>query len=118
MTIPSSEIPPDNDVGTTLEQFRQALTRSIARRSMGLDLTDEKADAIAADEALSASWYKFRGARQRVGLAHDIACEPYFTLRRIQPGQRITYCHPRDGSQTPGYSATTARSRRCQRGPV
>jgi len=58
MSNPSSDINSNRSFGTSLEQFRSALTRHVARRNMGLELSEERAESIAADSALSASWYK------------------------------------------------------------
>ena len=49
--------PRERELGTSLEQFRQALTRPLARVSMGLDIGDEEAELIASDESLSVLWY-------------------------------------------------------------
>jgi hypothetical protein len=58
MASTSADIDPDDSFGTSLEQFRRALPSRVARRNMGLELTDERARDIAADPALSESWYK------------------------------------------------------------
>ncbi len=48
----------NDSFGTSLEQFRNALTSHVARRNIGLELDDQRARAIAADSTLSAAWYK------------------------------------------------------------
>lgn len=58
MAAANADIEPDDAFGTSLEQFRYALPSRVARRNMGLELTDERARDIAADPALSEAWYK------------------------------------------------------------
>ncbi|GAA1968676.1 hypothetical protein GCM10009776_34730 [Microbacterium deminutum] len=58
MTIPSADGPPEERIGTTLDQFRQALTREVGRRNLGINISDERAAAIADDSELSARWYQ------------------------------------------------------------
>ena len=45
------------DGGTTLEQFRQALTRPVARMNMGIHISDEEARTILSNESLCARSY-------------------------------------------------------------
>lgn len=76
MTIPVPGSRPNDPVGATfradvvdgmtLEQFRSVLRSSEAmRRHIGLDIGDQAAAAIAADEALSAGWLKLWRTSQR-----------------------------------------------------
>lgn len=51
------ELSRPGDRGTTLEQFRQALARPVARINMGIHLSDEEARAVLADERLCARCY-------------------------------------------------------------
>lgn len=57
MATPGAEANPYSSFGTTLEQFRNAMTSHVARRNLGLGLSDEQARAIAADPVLSEAWY-------------------------------------------------------------
>ena len=57
MTIPSSEIPPEEDFGSTLEQFRRALASEVGRERLGIDIDANEAASIAADAEQSARWH-------------------------------------------------------------
>jgi len=57
MAAGSTDVEPDDSFGTSLEQSRRALQSRVARRNMGLELTDARAGDIAADPALSEAWY-------------------------------------------------------------
>ncbi|GAA1968401.1 hypothetical protein [Microbacterium deminutum] len=48
---------PEFGAGTSEEQFRQALTRPLSRLKLGIDISDEDAASIAADETLCARCY-------------------------------------------------------------
>ena len=58
------------------------------------------------------------GAGPRRNHKRPIAVLDGLQLCRIQPVERITYCHEGDGNEIPGHSAITPSSRRCQSGSV
>ena len=90
MATPGAEANPYSSFGTTLEQFRNAMTSHVARRNLGLGLSDEQARAIAADPVLSEAWYKFwrNGAANSSPIAAptDDTASPRFAM------------NPRDGN--------------------
>lgn len=47
------------DMGTTFEQFRAVLLNPTARRSVGIDMSDEQARIVAADETLARANYDY-----------------------------------------------------------
>jgi len=57
MTIPSSEVPPGEDFGSTLEQFRRALASEVGRERLGIDIDANEAASIATDAEQSARWH-------------------------------------------------------------
>ena len=76
MTIPGSDVPPEDDHARSLEQFRTALASEVGRASLGIDISHEEAASILADRRLSASWYKRWQMSVREhpsGVARDVA---------------------------------------------